>query len=139
MSGNLTFAMIKPDAVGAGNIGNIIAQISRAGFRISAMRMLRLSKEEAGRFYLVHKERPFYQNLIQFMSSGHIVAMIAEKDNAVKDFRKLIGATNPEEAEEGTIRKSFATNVERNAVHGSDSDENAVLESSFFFSQIQRF
>jgi nucleoside-diphosphate kinase len=133
MATNRTLTIIKPDAVSAGNTGNIIHDIIKAGFRIVAMKLVHLSAEEAGKFYEVHKERPFYKDLVSFMSSGPIVPMILEKDNAVADFRKLIGATNPANAEEGTIRKKYATNVEKNAVHGSDSDENANIESRFFF------
>lgn len=136
---NLTFTMIKPDAVRAGNIGNILQMINAAGFRIVAMKYTRISLEQAGKFYEVHKERPFYGELTQFMSSGPIVAAILEKDNAVADFRKLIGATNPAQAEEGTIRKKYAASVGENAVHGSDSDENAKIEGDFFFSGLERF
>ncbi len=136
---NITFTMIKPDAVKAGHIGAILAQINEAGFRIKAMKMTKLSMETAGRFYEVHKERPFYGELCEFMSSGHIVAAILEKNNAVADFRTLIGATNPAQAEEGTIRKRFATSVGENAVHGSDSDENALIEGSFFFAGTEQF
>jgi len=131
--------MIKPDAVKAGNIGNILAHINKAGFRIKAMKMTKLSMESAGRFYEVHKERPFYGELCEFMSSGHIVAAILEKDNAVADFRTLIGATDPSKADEGTIRKLYATSVGENAVHGSDSDENAIIEGSFFFAGVEQF
>lgn len=130
---NRTFTMIKPDAVRAGHIGNILKKITDAGFKIVAMKMTRLSGETAGDFYAVHKERPFYQELVEFMSSGPIIAAILEKENAVADFRKLIGATNPAEAEPGTIRALYATNVGENAVHGSDSDENAIIESNFHF------
>ncbi len=133
MQGNITFTMIKPDAVRAGNIGNILAMINKAGFKIKAMKLTKLSKEKAGEFYEIHKERPFYSDLINFMSSGAIVAAILEKDNAVEDFRKLIGATDPAEAEPGTIRALYATNVGENAVHGADSDENAIREGSFHF------
>jgi len=136
---NRTFTMIKPDAVRAGNIGNILQMINEAGFRIVAMKYTRLSPEQAGAFYAVHKERPFYGELTSFMSSGPIVAAILEKENAVADFRKLIGATNPAEAAEGTIRKRYATSVGENAVHGSDSDENAQIEGDFFFSQLERY
>lgn len=136
---NITFTMIKPDAVKAGHIGAILAQINKAGFRIKAMKMTKLSMETAGRFYEVHKERPFYGELCEFMSSGHIVAAILEKENAVADFRTLIGATDPAKADEGTIRKLFATSVGENAVHGSDSDENALIEGSFFFSGLEQF
>ena len=131
--------MIKPDAVGAGNIGAIIKMIEEAGFSIISMKYTRLSGERAGQFYAVHRERPFYEDLCSYMSSGPIVAMILEKDNAVEDFRTLIGATNPAEAAEGTIRKLFATSIEANAVHGSDSDDNAQIEGSFFFSEIEKF
>ena len=131
--------MIKPDAVGAGNIGAIIKMIEEAGFSIISMKYTRLSGERAGQFYAVHRERPFYEDLCSYMSSGPIVAMILEKDNAVEDFRALIGATNPAEAAEGTIRKLFATSIEANAVHGSDSDDNAQIEGSFFFSEIEKF
>lgn len=131
--------MIKPDAVSAGNIGNILAMINKAGFRIVAMKYTKLSAEQAGKFYEVHAARPFYGELVDFMSSGPIVAAILEKDNAVADFRTLIGATNPEQAAEGTIRKLYAKNVGENAVHGSDSDENAAIEGSFFFSGLERF
>jgi nucleoside-diphosphate kinase len=131
--------MIKPDAVKAGHIGAILAQMNEAGFRIKALKMTKLSMERAGQFYEVHKERPFYGELCTFMSSGHIVAAILEKDNAVADFRTLIGATDPAKAEEGTIRKRFATSVGENAVHGSDSDDNALIEASFFFSGMEQF
>jgi nucleoside-diphosphate kinase len=136
---NITFTMIKPDAVKAGHIGNILAHINKAGFRIKAMKMTKLSMETAGKFYEVHKERPFYGELCTFMSSGHIVAAILEKDNAVADFRTLIGATDPAKADEGTIRKLYATSLGENAVHGSDSDENALIEGSFFFSGMEQF
>lgn len=139
MAGNITFTIIKPEAVENGHIGPILFKIHEAGFRISAMRMLWLTKGEAERFYQVHQERPFYSALVEFMTSGPIVVAILTKENAVEDFRKLIGATDPAKAEEGTIRKMFATSVQENAVHGSDSDENAQLEASFFFSGIQRF
>ncbi len=131
--------MIKPDAFSAGNSGAIIKMIEEAGFGIKAMKMTHLTPRLAGLFYEVHKERPFYQDLIKYMSSGPIIAMILEKDNAVDDFRKLIGATDPSKAEEGTIRKLFATSIEANAVHGSDSDENAGIEGRFFFSQFEKF
>ncbi len=136
---NTTFTMIKPDAVKANNIGPILSMITEAGFRIKAMKMVHLSKERAGQFYQVHAERPFYGELCAFMSSGVIVAAILEKENAVEDFRTLIGATNPEEAAEGTIRKKYATSIGENAVHGSDSDENAKIEGDFFFSQLEKF
>lgn len=136
---NRTFTMIKPDAVKAGNIGNILQMINAAGFRIVAMKYTMLTETQAGKFYEVHKERPFYGELTSFMSSGPIVAAILEKDNAVADFRTLIGATNPAEAAEGTIRKKYAASVGENAVHGSDSDENAAIEGAFFFSEVERF
>jgi nucleoside-diphosphate kinase len=139
MAGNRTFTMIKPDAVGENNIGAITKMIEEGGFRIVSMKMTKLSEERAGQFYAVHKERPFYKDLVAYMSSGNIVAMILEKNNAVEDFRKLIGATNPADAEEGTIRKIFAQSIEANAVHGSDSDENAQIEGSFFFADIEKF
>lgn len=136
---NTTFTMIKPDAVADGYIGAILEKINGAGFRIVAMKYTRLSEAQAGKFYEVHKERPFYGELVSFMSSGPIVAAILEKDNAVADFRKLIGATNPAEAADGTIRKQFARSIGENAVHGSDSDENAIIEGNFFFNQLERF
>ena len=136
---NRTFTMIKPDAVKTGNIGNILQMINAAGFRIVAMKYLSLSRKAAEQFYEVHAARPFYGELTEFMSSGPIVAAILEKDNAVADFRKLIGATNPAQAEEGTIRKKYAASVGENAVHGSDSDENAKIEGDFFFSGLERF
>ena len=139
MPKNITFTMIKPDAVEANNIGPILAMINKAGFRILAMKYMRLTKEQAGQFYAVHKERPFYGELTEYMSNGPIVAAILTKDNAVADFRKLIGATNPAQAEDGTIRKLYAASVGENAVHGSDSDENAAIEGDFFFSQLERF
>lgn len=131
--------MIKPDAVGAGNTGAIIKIIQEAGFRIVAMKKTRLSAELAGKFYAVHKERPFYKDLCSYMSSGAIVPMILEKDNAIEDFRKLIGATDPQKAEPGTIRALFAKSIDANAIHGSDSDANAEIEGNFFFSQFERF
>ncbi|MCO5248655.1 MAG: nucleoside-diphosphate kinase [Chitinophagales bacterium] len=139
MAGNLTFTMIKPDAVRANNIGNILQMINEAGFKIKAMKYTRLTETQAGQFYEVHKERPFYGELVDFMSSGPIVAAILEKDNAVEDFRTLIGATNPAEATKGTIRKKYASSIGENAVHGSDSDENANIEGNFFFSKLERF
>ncbi|MBK6929393.1 MAG: nucleoside-diphosphate kinase [Saprospirales bacterium] len=139
MSGNKTFTMIKPDAVRAGNIGNILQMINAAGFRIAAMKLTQMSLERAGQFYAVHQERPFYGELCAFMSSGPIVAAILEKENAVDDFRKLIGATNPANAEEGTIRKLYATSVGENAVHGSDSDENAAIEGAFHFGGVEMY
>lgn len=139
MAGKITFTMLKPDAVEANNIGPILAKINEGGFRIVAMKYLRLSPEQAGQFYAVHKERPFYGELVSYMSSGPIVAAVLTKDNAVADFRKLIGATDPTKAEEGTIRKMFAKSIAANAIHGSDSDENAEIEANFFFSQLDRF
>jgi nucleoside-diphosphate kinase len=138
MAKNITFTMIKPDAVEANNIGPILAMINQAGFKIRAMKYLRLSREQAGNFYIIHKERPFYGELVDYMSSGPIVAAVLEKDNAVADFRTLIGATDPTKAAEGTIRRMFAKSIAANAVHGSDSDENAVIESNFFFSGLER-
>ena len=135
----MTFTMIKPDAVKAGNIGNILQMICAAGFRIKAMKYLKISKQQAEKFYEVHAARPFYGELTEFMSSGTIVAAILEKTNAVADFRKLIGATNPAQAEEGTIRKRYAVSTGENAVHGSDSNENARIEGDFFFSGLEKF
>ncbi|GEO05320.1 nucleoside diphosphate kinase [Adhaeribacter aerolatus] len=139
MAENKTFTMIKPDAVQDNHIGGIIQMMEEGGFRVVALKKTRLTPERAGKFYEVHKERPFYNDLVRYMSSGPIVAMILEKENAVADFRKLIGATNPAQAEEGTIRKKYAKSVEANAVHGSDSDENAQIEGDFFFGEDERF
>lgn len=139
MAENKTFTMIKPDAVQDNHIGGIIQMMEEGGFRVVALKKTRLTAERAGKFYEVHKERPFYNDLVRYMSSGPIVAMILEKDNAVADFRKLIGATNPAQAEEGTIRKKYAKSVEANAVHGSDSDENAQIEGDFFFGEDEQF
>jgi nucleoside-diphosphate kinase len=139
MAGNRTLTIIKPDAVENGNIGNIIQKIAEAGFKIIAMKYTQLTVEQAGKFYAVHRERPFYNDLVSFMTSGRVVPAILEKENAVEDFRKLIGATNPASAAEGTIRKLYAESIERNAVHGSDSDENALIEGNFFFSELERF
>ena len=136
---NRTFTMVKPDATGKGFTGAILDQIIKGGFSIKAMKWTKLTNEQAGAFYEVHKERPFYGELVEFMSSGPIVAAILEKENAVSDFRKLIGATNPALAGEGTIRKNFAASLGENAVHGSDSDENAAIEGAFFFSNLERF
>ncbi len=133
MATNRTFTMIKPDGVEAGHIGAILEKINGAGFRIVSMQMTQLSRKDAQAFYAVHKERPFYGELVDYMTSGPIVAAILEKDNAVEDFRTLIGATNPAEAAEGTIRKMYATSIAANAIHGSDSDENAMIEGLFFF------
>ena len=135
---NRTFTMIKPDGFRDGHAGSILKHIEGAGFKLVAMKLTRLSAEKAGEFYEIHKERPFYGELVQFMSSGPIIAAILEKDNAVEDFRKLIGATNPANAEEGTIRKLYAKSVGENAVHGSDSKENAEIEGNFFFSAFER-
>ena len=134
MAGNRTFTMIKPDAVQAGHIGGILAKINEAGFRIVAMKLTKLSVEKAGEFYEVNKERPFYGELVEFMSSGPIVAAVLEKDNAVESFRTLIGATDPAKAAPGTIRALFAKSIGENAVHGADSDENAAIEIAQFFS-----
>lgn len=138
MATNRTFTMIKPDAFGAGNSGAILKMIEQAGFKLIAMKITKLSTESAGEFYAVHRERPFYKDLVEYMSSGAIIAAILEKDNAVADFRKLIGATDPAKAEDGTIRKLFAKSISANAVHGSDSDENAQIEGNFFFSNLER-
>jgi len=139
MAGSTTLTIIKPYAVSEGHIGPILNKIHTAGFMISAMRMLWLTQGEAERFYEVHKDRPFYKDLVEFMTSGPIVVAVLKKENAVEDYRKLIGATDPEKAEEGTIRKEFARSMRENAVHGSDSDENARIEGSFFFSGLQQF
>ncbi|HEX6225795.1 MAG TPA: nucleoside-diphosphate kinase [Chryseolinea sp.] len=139
MAGKRTFTMLKPDAVSASNTGAITKIIEEAGFRIIAMKKTMLTPERAGEFYAVHKERPFYKDLCKYMSSGAIVPMILEKDNAVEDFRKLIGATDPAKAAPGTIRNLFAKSIEANAIHGSDSDENAAIEGNFFFSNLERF
>lgn len=139
MAGNITFTMIKPDAVENNYIGPILAKINEAGFRIKAMKYTKLSKEDAGNFYAVHKERPFYGELVDYMSSGPIVAAILEKDNAVEEYRNLIGATDPAKAAPGTIRNLFAKSIAANAVHGSDSDENATIEGSFFFSGLEQY
>ena len=135
---NRTFTMIKPDAMKKGYAGKILDQILQGGFRVVALKQLHLSPVQAGKFYEVHKERPFYGELVEFMSSGVIIAAILEKENAVADFRKLIGATDPAKADEGTIRKLYASSVGENAVHGSDSDENAQIEGSFFFSGLEQ-
>jgi nucleoside-diphosphate kinase len=135
---NRTFTMIKPDAFSKGHSGAIIDKIQKTGFTIVAMKLTRLSKEKAGEFYAVHKARPFYGELVDFMSSGPIIAAILEKDNAVADFRQLIGATDPAKAEADTIRKLYAASVGENAIHGSDSDANARVEGDFFFSELER-
>jgi nucleoside-diphosphate kinase len=139
MSTNKTFTMIKPDAVADGHSGAIIKMIEAAGFRVVALKKTQLTPERAGEFYAVHKDRPFYNDLCAYMSSGPIVPIILEKENAVADFRTLIGATNPANADEGTIRKLFAKSMEANAIHGSDSDENAAIEGNFFFAYTEQF
>jgi nucleoside-diphosphate kinase len=139
MTTNRTFTMIKPDAVANGHIGAILDKIIKDGYKIIAMKYTSLSPEKAGQFYAVHKGRPFYADLVSFMSSGTIVAAILEKDNAIESFRKLIGATDPSKAETGTIRQLFAKSIDANAVHGSDSDENAQIEGNFFFSAFEQF
>jgi nucleoside-diphosphate kinase len=139
MAGKRTFTMIKPDAVEAANTGAITKIIEDAGFKIVAIKKTQLSVAKAGEFYAIHKERPFYKDLCAYMSSGAIVPMILEKENAVEDFRKLIGATDPQKAAPGTIRNLFAKSIEANAIHGSDSDENAAIEGNFFFSNLERF
>lgn len=138
MNTNRTFTMIKPDAVENGHIGAILDQIIKAGFTVKAMKFTRLSEEMAGQFYDIHRERPFFKDLVSFMSSGPIVAAILEKDNAIEDFRTLIGATDPTKAAPGTIRNLFAKSIDANAVHGSDSNENAAIEGNFFFSAFER-
>ncbi len=135
MIGNITFTMIKPKAMENGNMGNIIAKIIEGGFKIKALKLTNMTKEQAMEFYAVHKERPFYNGLTGFMSSGPIVAAVLEKENAIKAYRDFIGATNPSDAAEGTIRALYGTSIEANAVHGSDSDENAQIEAGFFFSK----
>lgn len=138
MATNITFTMIKPDAMADGHMGKIIAHIQAAGFHFKALKMTRLSQAQAEAFYAVHAARPFYGELVSFMSSGPIVAAVLEKENAVADFRTLIGATNPAEAADGTVRKLYARNIGENAIHGSDSDENAGIEAAFFFSGLER-
>ncbi len=139
MATNRTFTMLKPDAVEKGHIGAILDQITSAGFRIVAMKLTQMTTDDAETFYAVHKERPFFGELVQYMTRGPIVAAVLEKDNAVEDFRTLIGATNPAEAAEGTIRKKYAASIGENAVHGSDSDENAAIEAAFHFSGRELF
>lgn len=139
MSGRITFTMIKPQAVADGNMGKIIDKIIEGGFNIKALKLTKLTEEQAGKFYAVHKERPFYSKLVEFMTSGPIIAAILEKDDAVVTYRSFIGSTNPEDADPGTIRAMFATSMEKNAVHGSDSDENAIIEGDFFFSEFEKF
>lgn len=136
---NITLTMIKPMAVQKGFIGPILDRINEAGFRIVAMKQMKLTVDQAKAFYEIHKERPFYNDLVAFMTSGPIVAAILEKENAVEAYRELIGSTNPAQAADGTVRKLYGTSIEANAVHGSDSDDNAVIESGFFFSQLERF
>ena len=138
MSGKITFTMIKPDAVANGHTGKIIDNIIGKGYKLVAMKYTRLSEEIAGEFYGIHRERPFFKDLVSFMSSGPIVAAVLEKDNAVADFRDIIGATDPAKAEAGTIRNLYAKSIDANAVHGSDSDESAAIEASFFFNQFER-
>ncbi len=139
MTTNRTFTMIKPDAVANGHAGKILDQILEAGFKVIALKYTQLSTEKAGEFYDIHRERPFFNDLVSFMTSGPIYAAILEKDNAVEDFRKLIGATDPQKAEAGTIRNRFAKSIDANAIHGSDSDENANIEGNFFFAENERF
>lgn len=139
MTSNRTFTMIKPDAVSNGHTGAILDHIIKAGFKIVAMKYMQISPEMAGKFYAIHRERPFFKDLVAFMSSGPIVAAILEKDQAVESFRKLIGATDPQKAESGTIRNLYAKSIDANAIHGSDSNENAAIEGNFFFSEFERF
>ena len=139
MATNRTFTMLKPDAVEKGYIGGILEKITASGFKIVALKLIQMTKADAETFYEVHNERPFYEELVEYMTRGPIVAAILEKDNAVEDFRTLIGATNPAEAAEGTIRKQYASSISENAVHGSDSDENAAIESAFHFSGREQF
>jgi len=139
MSGKITLTMIKPLAVEKGCIGDILSIIIKSGFKIRAMKYLKLSIDQAKAFYKIHEDKPFYSNLVEFMSSGPIVAAILEKENAIDEYRKLIGATNPEKSEINTIRNLFGTSLEKNAVHGSDSDENAEIEADFFFSKLERY
>jgi nucleoside-diphosphate kinase len=139
MAGDITFTMIKPDAVKNGHMGKIIDHVISKGFQVKALKYVWLSPEKAGEFYAIHRERPFYNDLVSFMSSGPIVAAILQKNNAVADFREIIGATDPQKAEAGTIRNLYAKSIDANAVHGSDSDENAIIEGSFFFSAFEKF
>ncbi|HLN53523.1 MAG TPA: nucleoside-diphosphate kinase [Lentimicrobium sp.] len=138
MSGNITFTMIKPETVKKLQSGKILDMIINSGFSLKALKMVWLSKEKASKFYEIHKERPFYNDLVDFMSSGPVIAAILEKENAVEAYRQFIGSTNPEAAAEGTIRKLFGTSIQSNAVHGSDSDENAIIEANFFFSEFEK-
>lgn len=139
MAGNITLTIIKPTAFKNNHAGAILKMINESGFKIKALKMVHLNLQQAELFYAVHKGRPFYESLVQFMSSGPIIAALLEKENAVNDFRKLIGATDPKSAEKGSVRNLYGTDLQQNAVHGSDSDENAVIESNFFFSKIERF
>jgi nucleoside-diphosphate kinase len=139
MTGKLTFTMVKPRAVRDEHIGEILSMINTAGFHFVAIKTLKMTLEQAQRFYKVHEGKPFFKDLTEFMTSGNIVVAILQKDNAVEEYRKLIGSTDPAKAEEGTIRKRFAKSMQENAVHGSDSDENALIEAGFFFSEIERF
>ena len=139
MNGNITLTMIKPEAVRNGDIGNILATILSGGFDLIAMKYLKLTREQVEKFYEVHRERPFYKDLVDFMSSGPIVAAVLKKENAVEDYRKFIGSTNPKDAAPGTIRALYGTNIQENAVHGSDSEENAIKEAAFFFNELERF
>jgi nucleoside-diphosphate kinase len=139
MSNNITFSIIKPNAIKSGSTGAILAMINEAGFEIAALKMIRLTATDAESFYEIHKNRPFFRDLIEFMISGPVVVMILRRWNAVEELRKLMGATDPKNAEEGTIRKKYAESITKNAIHGSDSDENAIIESDFFFSRIERF
>lgn len=139
MSGKLTFTIIKPDAVRNGHTGKIIDQIIESGFAVKSMKMVWLSDKTAGDFYAIHRERSFFKDLVEFMTSGPCIPMILEKENAVEDFRTIVGATNPANAAEGTIRNRFAKSIDANAIHGSDSDENAIREGSFFFSAMETF
>jgi nucleoside-diphosphate kinase len=139
MNGNITLSIIKPNAVRTGKTGPILAMINEAGFEITAMKMVKMTREQAGFFYEVHQDKPFFESLVGFMTSGPVFVMILKHENAVEEFRKLIGATDPAKAEPGTIRQLYAVSVQMNAIHGSDSDENAIRESDFFFSTIERF
>jgi nucleoside-diphosphate kinase len=139
MNGKFTFSIIKPNAIRTGKTGPILAMINEGGFEISAMKMVQMTIQQAKAFYAVHTGKPFFEELVEFMISGPVVVMILKHENAVEEFRKLIGATDPNKAEQGTIRRTFAVSVKMNAVHGSDSDENAIREANFFFSDIERF
>lgn len=139
MAGNITFTMIKPDATGKNHTGEILGMITKAGFRIHAMKFTKLSRQQAEGFYAVHNQKPFFGELVEFMTSGPVVAALLEKENAVESFRTLIGSTNPANAAEGTIRKIYGSAIQENAVHGSDCDENAIIESDYFFSKLERF